>query len=134
MKKLIILLTVLSMSVAAMAQMAIPGATFADNPSRFDGRKVTVKGVMLESANPHGSPIAVKPHIGPVAPCNPPRGFKQVSVNFISAPNYNACFFMQDPMHDALMRELASRDIEAEITFRGDSRIGYNVTFYRLKF
>ena len=47
MKKLITLLTVCSLTLSAMAQMAIPGGVFASNPARFDGRKVTIKNIEI---------------------------------------------------------------------------------------
>ena len=152
MKKLTILLTVLFVSVAAMAQMAIPGAAFADNPSRFNGRKVTVKGVEFDFSNTTlavnaaplvgssaalSAPVVVPTANGantPTVRCNPPRGFTKVDVNFYSAPTYKGCFFMADQMFTQLERESGGQSIEAEITFRGDSRTGYNLTFYRLKF
>lgn len=148
MKKSIILLTTLLLSAAAMAQMAIPGAAFADNPTRFNGRKVTVKGVSFDfnsstnGANivsPMGGPVgaptaAPGPSSNTVVRCNPPRGFSEVKINFHSAPSFKACFFMADPMLTQLERESSAPVVEAEITFRGDLRVGYNVTFYRLKF
>lgn len=152
MKKLTILLTVLFVSVAAMAQMAIPGAAFADNPSRFNGRKVTVKGVAFDLSSTTlavnaaplvgintalSAPVAAPTANGantPAVRCNPPRGFKQVDINFYSSPRYKGCFFMADQMFTQLEREVGGQSIEAEITFRGDARTGYNLTFYRLKF
>jgi fructose-specific component phosphotransferase system IIB-like protein len=152
MKKLTILLTGLFVSVAAMAQMAIPGAAFADNPSRFNGRKVTVKDVAFDfssttlavnaaplvgSSTALSAPVVAPTANGantPTVRCNPPRGFTKVNVNFYSAPTYKGCFFMADQMLTQLEREAGAQSVEAEITFRGDSRTGYNLTLYRLKF
>ena len=148
MKKLLTL-AVLAVAVvgSAVAQMAIPGALFADNPSRFNGRKVTLKeiqivptalpgtsgaigpagGSVTAAPGPIGSPTAPNVH-----PCRPPRGFSQVEISFIGKPEYKACFFMADNMKAQLDREMGGQTVDAQITFRGDSRTGYAVTFYRL--
>jgi hypothetical protein len=78
--------------------------------------------------------VAPGPAGGSVVRCNPPRGFSEVKIDFHSAPSFKACFFMANPMLTQLERESSAPVVEAEITFRGDSRVGYNVTFYRLKF
>ena len=57
---------------------------------------------------------------------------KEVDVDFISAPEYKGCFFMSDAMFTQLMREAGGQSVDAQITFRGDSRTGYSVSFYRL--
>ena len=54
MKKLIALLTVCSLTLSAMAQMAIPGGVFASNPTRFDGRKVTIKNIEIIKTDENG--------------------------------------------------------------------------------
>lgn len=150
MKKISILLVLFAFVAVSYGQMAIPGITFADNASRFNGRKVTVKEVKLSTEITSISMGAVAPaplagaiQMPTVAPgpngsgnvavrCNPPRGFKKVNIEFVGAPNYQGCFFMQDAMYKVLERELGGQSVDAQITFRGDSRTGYNVSFYRL--
>ena len=57
MKKLTLLFAVAFAVVgSAMAQMAIPGEVFAGNPSRFNGRKVTIKNIEIVKADAHGGP------------------------------------------------------------------------------
>ena len=57
MKKLTLLFAVAFAVVgSAMAQMAIPGEVFAGNPSRFNGRKVTIKNVEVVKTDAHGGP------------------------------------------------------------------------------
>lgn len=151
MMKKLLLLALISVAGSAAAQMAIPGASFADNPGRFNGRKVTVKDVKLNFSGEMAAPnTAVAPanlsgsiQMPSVAPgpngngtvvnrCNPPRGFKKVNVDFNAAPNYKGCFFMPSAMYDQLKREAGGQSVSAKITFRGDVRIGYSVTFYQL--
>jgi hypothetical protein len=151
MKKLVTLV-VLAVAVvgSAVAQMAIPGEVFGDNPARFNGRKVTIKNIQLVgSALSSNGSIAPAPlntvsgpinvgQVGPVAPtatqtpCRPPRGFEKVEVFFKAKPEYKACFFMAANMKAQMDRELGGQNVDAQITFRGDYRTGYNVTFYRL--
>lgn len=57
MKKLTLLFAVAFAVVgSAMAQMAIPGEVFAGNPSRFNGRKVTIKNIEIVKTDAHGGP------------------------------------------------------------------------------
>jgi len=147
MKKLTLLFAVAFAVVgSAMAQMAIPGEVFAGNPSRFNGRKVTIKNVEVVKTDAHGGPSiggpagslsggpgAVGSPSAPVThPCRPPRGFSEVSVFFKGAPDFKGCFFMADNMKQQLDREMGHENAPAQLTFRGDSRTGYNVSFYRL--
>jgi len=153
MKKLLSL-AVLAVAVvgSAVAQMAIPGVVFADNAARFNGRKVTLKNVQVDMTSQmsvatgavapaplNGPATALTPGtIGPVgpvavqAPCRPPRGFSQVDIKFLEKPEFKACFFMADPMYNVLKRDAGGQSVDAQITFRGDARTGYNVSFYKL--
>jgi len=148
MKKLVTLV-VLAIAVvgSAVAQMAIPGEIFASNPARFNGRKVTLKNIELVKADLnhggpaiggpagalHGAPGAVgTPSAPSTHPCRPPRGFTEVGVFFKGAPEYKACFFMASNMKEQMDREIGHENTPAQITLRGDSRMGYMISFYRL--
>ena len=148
MKKLVTLV-VLAIAVvgSAVAQMAIPGEIFASNPARFNGRKVTLKNIELVKADLnhggpaiggpagalHGAPGAVGTPSAPAThPCRPPRGFTEVGVFFKGAPEYKACFFMASNMKEQMDREIGHENTPAQITLRGDSRMGYMISFYRL--
>ena len=152
MKKLLFSLLAIGMIGTSVAQMAIPGAVFADNAARFNGRKVTLKNIQVDMTSQmsiatgavapaplNGSAVALTPGtVGPVgpttvqAPCRPPRGFSQVDIKFLEKPEFKACFFMADNMLANLSREAGGQSVDAQITFRGDHRTGYNVSFYRL--
>jgi hypothetical protein len=148
-KFLLTALVTIGMIGSSVAQMAIPGEIFADAPARFNGRKVTLKNIQLVGTMPGtnqaaivGSPVgplnAGPGAVGPVtpttvhSPCRPPRGFSKVDVFFTGKPEFKTCFFMSDMMKTQLDRELGGQQVDAQITFRGDYRTGYNVTFYRL--
>lgn len=131
------------------AQMAIPGESFAQNPSRFNGRKVTVRNIQLDFSNkmPNGGaapiPNSSNSTNSPQGPggmgqgnpafrCNPPRGFQMVDVDFLAAPAYQGCFYMKENMWAELRRQAGGQKIDAQITFQGDNRVGYNITFYQV--
>ena len=148
MKKLIALLTVCSLALSAMAQgLAIPGAVFASNPARFDGRKVTLKTVEIIKIQEAGRPSIGGPGIAAyglpgaggipsavssVAPCNPPRGFAAVEVNFLEETSFKACFFMAENMRDQMYLEVGDQPCAAQITIRGNVGVGYHISFYRI--
>lgn len=131
---------------STFAQMAIPGEVFASNPNRFNGRKVTIKNIVIKSesvdtknstitgpVNLNVAPGAVgTPSAPTVTPCRTPRGFSKLDIFFKASPEFNSCFFMADNMREQLYREMGMEDTDAQITFRGDSRTGYMVSFYRL--
>jgi len=151
-KFLLTALVTIGMIGSSVAQMAIPGVVFADNAARFNGRKVTLKNVQVDMTSQmsistgaiapaplNGPTTALTPGtIGPVgptsvqSPCRPPRGFSKVDIKFLEKPEFKTCFFMSDVMYNNLKREAGGQSVDAQITFRGDSRTGYNVTFYRL--
>jgi hypothetical protein len=150
-KFLVLALVTIGMIGSSLAQMAIPGEVFATNPARFNGRQVSVKNVQfVKTSNQNSSvvgPVAPIGHAqvmagtGPIGsptgptsgPCRPPRGFTEVGVHFIGAPEYKGCFFMMDNMKAELDRQMGlENNLDAQITFRGDPRVGFHVTFYRI--
>jgi hypothetical protein len=147
MKKIYSLLFAIAVSAASYAQMAIPGETFSLNPSRFNGRLTTIKNIEivkgLEKSGPQiggtagslqqGAPGPIGSPTSPAtAPCRPPRGYSQVDIFFKGDPQFKGCFFMVDAMKAQMERDCALEKTPAQITFRGDSRTGYHITFYRI--
>jgi hypothetical protein len=147
MKKIYTLLFALVISVASYAQMIIPGEIFSANPARYNGRKLAIKNIEIVKSHEHHGPAIGGPagtfHQGapgpigspqaPAAqPCRPPRGFSPVEIKFIGDPEFRACFFMADNMKTQLDREMGHESAPAIISFRGDSRMGYHITLYRL--
>lgn len=150
MRKLFLLAALtIGMVASSVAQMAIPGEIFAQNPARFNGRKVTIKNIEIVKSEPVGSVIS-GPSIRPtgsvviapgavgtpsapnVTPCRPPRGFSRVELFFKGEPGFSGCFFMADNMKTQLDREMGNENVPANVTFRGDYRTGYMISFYRL--
>ncbi len=139
---------------SAFAQQAISGAIFASNPARFNGRTVTVKNVQLNMTNVTSTTGTVAPgaagvQAGPAGPahgapgpngagtavvrCNPPKGYQKLDVDFIEEPDYQGCFFMKEVMFNQLKKETGMQEkVDVQLTFRGDAKVGYMVTFYKL--
>lgn len=132
---------------SSVAQMSIPGEVFASNPARFNGRMVTLKNLELVKDSPKNGPFIGGPSgtlsqgaPGPIGsptapqqtPCRPPRGYSEVNIKFIGSPEFKTCFFMADAMKSELDRQSGHENVPIEINFRGDSRMGYHVTLYRL--
>lgn len=151
-KLLLIAVMTIGMVASSVAQMAIPGAIFTTNQSRFNGRKVTIKNVQVlpESISTNqmavtplttnggavSIPTPTAPVVGPQGSvgivCNPPRGYKEVNILFLEEPEFKSCFFVADVMYRELMKQTGGQATDAQITFRGDSRIGYHITFFKL--
>jgi hypothetical protein len=146
-KFLLTALVTIGMIGSSLSQMAIPGEVFAQNPARFNGRQTTIKNVEIVKTHgtngpsiggpagsfQQGAPGAIGTPTAPTAaPCRPPRGYSEVNLSFTGAPEYKGCFFMIDAMKAELERQCGHEKTPAQLTFRGDSRTGYNVTFYRL--
>jgi len=149
MRKLLLLsVMTIGMIASGTAQMAIPGAIFTSNQARFNGRKVTIKNVQVLPETTTNSNVAVAPinpnpvsinpgNIGPIGQvslnCRAPRGFSTVNILFLEEPDFQGCFFVEGVMYKELMRSLGGQATDAQITFRGDSRIGYHITMFKLQ-
>ncbi len=149
MKKAIwVMLITIGFIGSSKGQMAISGGIFAENPTRFNGRMITVKNIRL-NLNSHNSVPGTVPPVNPpggnanntpiggvgsnIQRCNPPRGFKMLDVEFIEKPEFESCFFIAESMYNQLKKEtLGQGKVDVQLTFRGDNRTGYNVMSYRL--
>jgi len=148
MKKILLtLLVTIGMIGSSLSQAIIPGEIFAANPARFNGRPTTIKNIEIVKSDVIGGPSIGGPASsmsvgapGPVGspsapnntPCRPPRGFSQVNLHFKGAPEFTGCFFMSDVMKTQLDRECGHHNTPATVSFRGESRVGYAITAYRL--
>lgn len=133
---------------SSRGQMAIAGGIFAENPTRFNGRMITVKNIRLNLNAQNSISGAVPPVNQPggnvnngsiggasstMQRCNPPRGFKILDVEFIEKPEFESCFFIAESMYNQIKKEtLGQGKVDVQLTFRGDNRTGYNVMSYRL--
>ncbi len=133
------------------AQMVIAGEQFSKNPAQYNGRQITIKNIQLDFSNNAAAPagaVAPAPHGGapsnaPQAPgpngqgaqtikCNPPKGFVSIDVDFIADPEYKGCFFISQAQYNQLKTQAGGQRLDAQITFKGDNRMGYNITLFKI--
>ena len=135
----------------AQGAMTVNPVDFTSNPARFNGKTIAISGLKLDlsaAAAPTGavSPagggaaipgLAAAP--GPATPgapgagvirCNPPRGFRSLEVDFTNDPNFAKCFFISEAQYNALPKGHA---LTAQLTFKGDDRLGYTITMFKLQ-
>ena len=116
---------------------------FSSNPTAFNGKMVSISGILINPSNPTpaapGAISAARVSSGsgtPAAPvasvtrCNAPRGFVALDVDFPKDPTFQACFFISQAMFNSLPK--GQDKIQSTITFKGDHRIGYTITLYKL--
>ena len=155
MKKLtLFVLSIVGLASAAMAQgaMTVNPVDFTSNPSRFNGKTISISGLKLDMSAAMGAPTGAVSAVGsgsavpglaaaPGAPgamgagaavirCNPPRGFKSLEVDFTNDPSFNKCFFISDAQYNALPKGHA---LTAQLTFKGDDKLGYTITMFKLQ-
>ena len=146
-------LSIVGLASAAMAQgaMTVNAVDFTSNPARFNGKTIAISGLKLDLSTAAAPTGAVSPAGGgsaipglaaapgpatPGAPgagvirCNPPRGFKSLEVDFTNDPSFNKCFFISEAQYNALPKGHA---LNAQLTFKGDDRLGYTITMFKLQ-
>ncbi len=152
MKKItLFVLSIVGLASAAMAQgaMTVNAVDFTSNPARFNGKTIAISGLKLNTTSNApagavspaggGAPIpglaAAPGPMGagapPVTRCNPPRGFKSLDVDFTNDPNFAKCFFISEAQYNALPKGQAQ--LTAQLTFKGDDRMGYTITMFKLQ-
>ena len=147
MKKFLLLVGIVSLFGTAIGQgaMKVSPIEFTSNSSKFNGKMISISPVQIVLDGKTHDPRVVGPMTpnvlssgpGPagvgtqVLRCNAPRSFKSIEIDFPSDPNYNACFFISEAMFNSLPKGQPS--VNAEIVFKGDSRVGYTITMFKLK-
>ena len=150
MKKILLLVGIVSLFGTAIGQgaMKVNPVEFTSNPLKFNGKMITVSSVQVNmeskqvGPNPIGSPsgsVIAGPGVTPgpigvgnqITRCNAPRSFRVLDVEFIDDPTFERCFFISESMYSSLPKGQPS--LNMELTFKGDSKLGYTVTMYKLK-
>lgn len=146
-------IAVMALTGSLSAQgLVVDQVQFSSNPAAFNGKMVSVSGILINPSSPTppapgvmppapislssvkaplspGSPVPPAPG-APTVRCNAPRGFVALDVDFPSDPTFQACFFMSQSMFSSLPK--GQNQILSTITFKGDHRTGYTVTLYKL--
>ncbi len=154
MKKIMVYIVVACLfALPSYGQTVVNGLDFANNPSNWNGKSITIKDIQINLTNHQavavGTPASTNGAISvggsinaaptPPAPtpaairCNPSKGFRNIDVDFIEKPEFEACFFMSDAMYSELMKKTKGKTaVDVRLTLRGDNTKGYQVTFYRI--
>jgi hypothetical protein len=146
MKNLFFIAVMTLMGSLSAQSLPVDPVRFTSNPAAFNGKMVSISRILINPNNPTpaapgvisvapgasvstGSGIPVAPG-APVVRCNAPRGFVPLDVDFPTDPTFQACFFISQAMFNTLPK--GQDKIQSSLTFKGDYRIGYTVTLYKL--
>jgi hypothetical protein len=137
MKKItLFVLSIVALASAAMAQgaMTIKAVDFTNNPARFNGKTISIRGIKLDltaaAAAAAATTGAVSASAPPTSRCNPPRGFKSIEVDFTNDPTFSKCFYITEAQYNALPK---GHVLTAQLTFKGSDRLGYSITMFKLQ-
>lgn len=141
----------------ANAQMVVDATDFYNNPSKYNGRTIVLKDVIVHKAAPvgttitpagtgaPGSPVAPGGATGgvvtpssvaggapgaataPATRCNPPRNFEVLEVVFPNGQT-KGCFVILSKMANPIP---SNKDVVATITFKADTRLLNKVTMIK---
>lgn len=137
----------------ANAQMVVDATDFYNNPSKYNGRTIVLKDVIVHKAAPAGTtitPAGTGAPGSPVAPggsaggvvtpssvaggapgaatrCNPPRNFEVLEVVFPNGQT-KGCFVILSKMANPIP---SNKDVVATITFKADTRLLNKVTMIK---
>jgi len=110
MKKLLfILISAFFILNSANAQSIelIDANTYCNNPTRYNGKTITVKNVIIKSNN-NIAPANIN--------CKPPQGYRFVTIEFPN-PTYLGCFVISQSLSNSI---ISGRDRRVTITFKSD--------------
>jgi hypothetical protein len=142
MKKItLFLFSVVALATASKAQTPVNATDFTTNPDQYKGMTISISGLEFNTeikkptSTVAGGGVAVTPGKGVKAPiaaarCNAPKGYKVVDVNFPTDPTFKKCFIMKNSIYSSL--PLNQSAVPATITFKGDSKLGYTITLFKL--
>jgi hypothetical protein len=134
------------------AQMVVDATDFYNNPSKYNGRTIVLKDIIVHKATAAGTTITpagvgspgapVSTGVttpssvtggtptAPVAPatrCNPPRNFEVLEVVFPNGQT-KGCFVILSKMANPIP---SGKDVVATITFKADTRLLNKVTMIK---
>ena len=146
MKKItLFVLSIVALAGAASAQTVITDAQFTENTTKYNGLTVSISNLTLnpQTAVPSGSGVTsggavAAPGAGKAAAaapgvirCNAPRNYRAIDVDFKNDPSFNKCFFISKTLYSSLPK--GQNGLNATVTFKGDSKVGYTITLFKLQ-
>jgi len=146
MKNMFFIAVMALMGSLSAQSLVVDQIQFTSNPVAFNGKMVSVSGILINPNNPTpaapgvikvapgasvsaGSGISAAPGTS-ASRCNAPRGFVNLDVDFPADPTFQACFFISQAMFNTLPK--GQDKIQSSLVFKGDHRIGYTITLYKL--
>ena len=146
MKNLFFIAVMTLMGSLSAQSLPVDPVQFTSNPASFNGKMVSVSGILINPTKPtpaasgvisvasgssvsKGAGTSAAPRT-PTTRCNAPRGFVPLDVDFPTDPTFQACFFISQSMFNALPK--GQDKIQSSLTFKGDHRIGYTISLYKL--
>lgn len=133
MKKITLLfLSIFALIKMSNAQTAIDPMEFFNNPSKFNGRIVTMKDIIVHRGYKAGNDITpastqITPGSGTSTPpnsnttairCNAPRGYEMLEIVFPNGQT-KGCFIILTKIANPVP---SNKDVTATITFKADNR------------
>ena len=90
----------------AQAAELVDANTYCNSPSKYNGKTITVKNVIIKS----------KSNTPTTANCKPPQGYKFLPIEFPN-PTYLGCFIISQSLSNNIT---SGRDLRVTITFKSD--------------
>jgi hypothetical protein len=134
------------------AQMVVDATDFYNNPSKYNGRTIVLKDIIVHKATAPGTTItpagvgspgtpvstgvttpssvtggAPTTPAAPATRCNPPRNFEVLEVVFPNGQT-KGCFVILSKMANPIP---SGKDVVATITFKADTRLLNKVTMIK---
>lgn len=130
------IIALLSISYSFAQGVVVNAMDFTRNPQKFANQMITIKKATFQISNEQGRPgMPAAPRMGAPgaggnepAPCNPPKSFTKLPVSFKETPSFQGCFIIAESMMRSLSAQSGGRNIDIDITFKGDETRGYVVT------
>jgi hypothetical protein len=142
MKKItLFLFSILALVSVSKAQTPVKAIDFTNNPEKYKGMTISISGVELntkvtKSVTKVASGSTVSTGKGAPAPsantlhCKAPKGYSVATVNFPNDPSFKKCFIMKTSVYATL--PINQSAIKSTITFKGESKINYTITLFKL--
>jgi len=140
MKKItLFLFSIVALVSVSKAQTPVKAIDFTNNPEKYKGMTISISGVELNTkVTTPGTSVAsgstVSTGKGSAAAgalrCKAPKGYSVATVNFPNDLSFKKCFIMKSSVYASLPVNQSA--IKSTITFKGDPKIGYTITLFKL--
>jgi hypothetical protein len=121
------------------AQTPVKAIDFTNNPEKYKGMTISISGVELNTKVTKsvtkiasGSTVSTGKGVASASTlrCKAPKGYSVATVNFPNDPSFKKCFIMKTSVYATL--PINQSAINSTIVFKGDSKISYTITYFKL--